>query len=158
MIASVQTQAPASAQDLELVSALMSMRTGIPLFASQSSRSKTPSPTCVTLGIPESNRPHPVPIAAKPVLTTAPATLHPFLWRPVQFSGDPSELPHKGPTTVVTKYTPEERRAAVERYREKRRKRNSNTKTIRYQIRKKLADTRPRFRGRFYRPKTENAQ
>eukprot|EP00181_Compsopogon_caeruleus_P001462 CAMPEP_0184683538 /NCGR_PEP_ID=MMETSP0312-20130426/11705_1 /TAXON_ID=31354 /ORGANISM="Compsopogon coeruleus, Strain SAG 36.94" /LENGTH=130 /DNA_ID=CAMNT_0027135973 /DNA_START=196 /DNA_END=588 /DNA_ORIENTATION=- len=51
----------------------------------------------------------------------------------------------------VVRYSPQERRLRVERYREKRRQR-SFKKTIRYDIRKKLADTRPRIRGRFSKP------
>uniref|UniRef100_A0A2P2PIS8 Uncharacterized protein MANES_11G137200 n=1 Tax=Rhizophora mucronata TaxID=61149 RepID=A0A2P2PIS8_RHIMU len=48
------------------------------------------------------------------------------------------------------KYTPEEKRERIERYRSKRNQRNF-TKKIKYACRKTLADSRPRIRGRFAR-------
>lgn len=50
----------------------------------------------------------------------------------------------------VGKLTPEERLQKILRYRAKRQLRNFN-RTIKYQCRKSLADTRPRVRGRFAR-------
>lgn len=50
----------------------------------------------------------------------------------------------------VGKLTPEERLQKILRYRAKRQVRNFN-RTIKYQCRKSLADTRPRVRGRFAR-------
>ncbi|GAX82027.1 hypothetical protein CEUSTIGMA_g9455.t1 [Chlamydomonas eustigma] len=50
----------------------------------------------------------------------------------------------------VGKLTPEERLLKILRYRAKRQMRNFN-RTIKYQCRKSLADTRPRVRGRFAR-------
>lgn len=52
------------------------------------------------------------------------------------------------------RYTPEQRREAVRRFKEKKSRRKNQSSVIRYQVRKRLADTRPRFRGRFYRPKS----
>ncbi|XP_074345706.1 zinc finger protein CONSTANS-LIKE 2-like [Apium graveolens] len=52
--------------------------------------------------------------------------------------------------TKVVKYSAEERKERIERYRAKRAQRNFN-KTIKYQCRKTLADNRPRIRGRFAR-------
>ncbi|KAI3461493.1 hypothetical protein Pfo_018156 [Paulownia fortunei] len=48
----------------------------------------------------------------------------------------------------ATRYSPEEKRERIDRYRSKRNLRNFNKK-IKYECRKTLADTRPRVRGRF---------
>ncbi|KAK9940329.1 hypothetical protein M0R45_016997 [Rubus argutus] len=48
------------------------------------------------------------------------------------------------------RYSPEEKKERIERYRSKRNLRNFN-KTIKYACRKTLADSRPRIRGRFAR-------
>eukprot|EP00257_Ricinus_communis_P023192 XP_015583110.1 zinc finger protein CO3 [Ricinus communis] len=48
------------------------------------------------------------------------------------------------------KYSPEEKKERIERYRSKRTQRNFNKK-IKYACRKTLADSRPRIRGRFAR-------
>ncbi|KZV23946.1 CCT motif family protein [Dorcoceras hygrometricum] len=48
------------------------------------------------------------------------------------------------------KYSPEEKKERIERYRSKRNLRNFNKK-IKYECRKTLADSRPRIRGRFAR-------
>ncbi|CAA2933620.1 two-component response regulator-like APRR5 [Olea europaea subsp. europaea] len=48
------------------------------------------------------------------------------------------------------KYSPEEKKERIERYRNKRNLRNFNKK-IKYECRKTLADSRPRVRGRFTR-------
>ncbi|CAH8354166.1 unnamed protein product [Eruca vesicaria subsp. sativa] len=48
------------------------------------------------------------------------------------------------------KYTPEEKKEKIEKYRSKRNLRNFN-KRIKYECRKTLADSRPRIRGRFAR-------
>ncbi|KAH6783308.1 hypothetical protein C2S52_008267 [Perilla frutescens var. hirtella] len=50
----------------------------------------------------------------------------------------------------VGRYSAEERKEKIDRYRAKRTQRNFN-KTIKYACRKTLADTRPRIRGRFAR-------
>ncbi|XP_030538117.2 zinc finger protein CO3-like isoform X2 [Rhodamnia argentea] len=50
----------------------------------------------------------------------------------------------------VGRYTAEERRDRIQKYRAKRTQRNFN-KTIKYACRKTLADSRPRIRGRFAR-------
>ncbi|XP_058111002.1 two-component response regulator-like APRR5 [Magnolia sinica] len=52
--------------------------------------------------------------------------------------------------TKVGRYSPEERRERIERYRSKRNQRNFHKK-IKYACRKTLADSRPRVRGRFAR-------
>ncbi|KAG9452117.1 hypothetical protein H6P81_005021 [Aristolochia fimbriata] len=51
---------------------------------------------------------------------------------------------------VVGRYSAEERKQRIHRYRSKRTQRNFN-KTIKYACRKTLADSRPRVRGRFAR-------
>ncbi|XP_008357963.1 zinc finger protein CO3-like [Malus domestica] len=48
------------------------------------------------------------------------------------------------------RYSPEEKKERIERYRSKRNQRNFS-KTIKYACRKTLADSRPRIRGRFAR-------
>ncbi|KAK6645885.1 hypothetical protein PHAVU_L002465 [Phaseolus vulgaris] len=48
------------------------------------------------------------------------------------------------------RYSPEEKKVRIERYRSKRNQRNFNKK-IKYACRKTLADSRPRIRGRFAR-------
>ncbi|KAJ8563657.1 hypothetical protein K7X08_032109 [Anisodus acutangulus] len=48
------------------------------------------------------------------------------------------------------RYSPEEKKERIERYRGKRNQRNFNKK-IKYECRKTLADSRPRIRGRFAR-------
>ena len=51
------------------------------------------------------------------------------------------------------KYNRAQRRAALQRYRDKKKRRSQNCRnTIRYDIRKKLADRRPRYKGRFSKP------
>ncbi|XP_022958595.1 zinc finger protein CO3-like [Cucurbita moschata] len=50
----------------------------------------------------------------------------------------------------VGRYSAEERKERISKYRAKRRQRNFN-KTIKYACRKTLADNRPRIRGRFAR-------
>ncbi|XP_068644908.1 protein VERNALIZATION 2-like [Aristolochia californica] len=52
--------------------------------------------------------------------------------------------------TKVSRYSAEERKERIERYRSKRNQRNFNKK-IKYACRKTLADSRPRVRGRFTR-------
>jgi hypothetical protein len=58
--------------------------------------------------------------------------------------------PHTADTTLF-KYSVEERKAALRRFKEKKRLRTFK-KTIRYDVRKRLADTRPRYKGRFSKP------
>ncbi|CAN4119978.1 unnamed protein product [Withania somnifera] len=50
----------------------------------------------------------------------------------------------------ASKYSPQEKKERIERYRSKRNQRNFNKK-IKYECRKTLADNRPRIRGRFAR-------
>ncbi|XP_021720950.1 two-component response regulator-like APRR5 [Chenopodium quinoa] len=52
--------------------------------------------------------------------------------------------------TKACRYSPEEKKERIERYRSKRNQRNFNKK-IQYACRKTLADSRPRIRGRFAR-------
>ncbi|KAJ8768620.1 hypothetical protein K2173_023524 [Erythroxylum novogranatense] len=68
-----------------------------------------------------------------------------------------SESPLSSESSVImesmsraTKYSPEEKKERIERYRSKRNQRNF-TKKIKYACRKTLADSRPRIRGRFAR-------
>lgn len=55
-----------------------------------------------------------------------------------------------GPATI--RYTPQQKREAVLRFKAKKMRRKNQSSAIRYQVRKRLADTRPRFRGRFFKP------
>jgi len=52
--------------------------------------------------------------------------------------------------SVMVAYSPAERRAAIRRFQEK--KKRALCPRIRYSVRKKLADVRPRKHGRFYKP------
>lgn len=52
---------------------------------------------------------------------------------------------------VTFKYTHEERQQALQRFREKKRRRHYE-KRVRYMVRKTLACSRPRYKGRFARP------
>ncbi|XP_057954571.1 two-component response regulator-like APRR1 [Malania oleifera] len=68
-----------------------------------------------------------------------------------------SESPLSNETTIIEgisrvacRYSPEEKKERIERYRSKRNQRNFNKK-IKYVCRKTLADSRPRIRGRFAR-------
>ncbi|GAB2274293.1 hypothetical protein Dimus_009059 [Dionaea muscipula] len=56
----------------------------------------------------------------------------------------------EGISSKACRYSPEEKRERIERYRSKRSQRNFNKK-IKYECRKALADTRPRIKGRFAR-------
>lgn len=53
--------------------------------------------------------------------------------------------------SVFFKYTREERLEALQRFREKKRRRQFQ-KRVRYMVRKRLAETRPRYKGRFSKP------
>lgn len=53
--------------------------------------------------------------------------------------------------TTLYKYSRAERQEALRRFKEKKRLRTFK-KTIRYDVRKRLADTRPRYKGRFSKP------
>jgi hypothetical protein len=55
---------------------------------------------------------------------------------------------------VIGAYTPEERRARIERFLEKRRNRVW-TKKVKYDVRKNFADSRIRVKGRFIRKQDE---
>lgn len=58
----------------------------------------------------------------------------------------------KSSTSAPRPYSGADRTEALRRYKEKKSRRKSAAVSIRYQIRKQLADSRPRFRGRFYKP------
>lgn len=69
-------------------------------------------------------------------------------------SGDERSSPAtSGSSTETTlyKYSRAERQEALRRFKEKKRLRTFK-KTIRYDVRKRLADTRPRYKGRFSKP------
>ncbi|KAM7491425.1 hypothetical protein LguiA_034346 [Lonicera macranthoides] len=61
-----------------------------------------------------------------------------------------SLIMNEDPNSKVGRYSAEERKERIHRYRAKRNHRNFN-KTIKYACRKTLADNRPRIRGRFAR-------
>eukprot|EP00166_Cyanidium_caldarium_P001948 ctg_2041.g588 len=88
---------------------------------------------------------------------TAPArTASPERTRP--YAAHPDSLPDTiAATTSAAAVTDGEayRRSRVERYLHRRRQRLLHPRTsIRYKVRKRLADSRPRIRGRFARPVT----
>ncbi|XP_008463852.2 zinc finger protein CONSTANS-LIKE 1 isoform X1 [Cucumis melo] len=70
--------------------------------------------------------------------------------------GDESPVSCESSITIIEgmsracRYSPEEKKERIERYRTKRNQRNFNKK-IKYACRKSLADSRPRIRGRFAR-------
>ncbi|KAL6341046.1 hypothetical protein AAG906_032161 [Vitis piasezkii] len=66
----------------------------------------------------------------------------------ISISNDTSII--EGMMTKASRYSPEEKKERIERYRSKRNQRNFNKK-IKYACRKTLADSRPRIRGRFAR-------
>jgi len=61
---------------------------------------------------------------------------------------------HGSSMAVIGAYTPEERRARIERFLEKRRNRVW-TKKVKYDVRKNFADSRIRVKGRFIRKQDE---
>lgn len=73
----------------------------------------------------------PTPISASPCVSATPA----------HSRNDPTSF----------KYTREERQEALQRFREKKRRRQFR-KRVRYMVRKRLAETRPRYKGRFSKP------
>ncbi|KAA3456743.1 zinc finger protein CONSTANS-like isoform X1 [Gossypium australe] len=75
----------------------------------------------------------------------------------VQQSGRKAESPLSNESSAIIegmsracRYSPEEKKQRIQRYRTKRKLRNFNKK-IKYACRKTLADSRPRIRGRFIR-------
>ncbi|PXF46310.1 Two-component response regulator-like APRR7 [Gracilariopsis chorda] len=122
-----------TAQDIELASALVSMKAG---WRAPYVSSSTPS---------------------KPALTVSTSPTHVL----------PSEAPPPPPPARLPRssslppapYDYAQRQQAIQRYREKRRRRGAvGANSIRYQIRKKLADTRPRVRGRFFKVSASEAK
>ncbi|KAG7019213.1 Zinc finger protein CONSTANS-LIKE 5, partial [Cucurbita argyrosperma subsp. argyrosperma] len=65
-------------------------------------------------------------------------------------SSSESSLIIEGMSTKACRYSPEEKRQRIEKYKTKRNQRNFNKK-IKYECRKTLADSRRRIRGRFAR-------
>lgn len=77
----------------------------------------------------------------------------------IQRKTSDSNTRKKGPDDQgPVKYDRAQRKAALQRYREKKKRRRQNSRSvIRYDIRKKLADMRPRYKGRFSKPSTAPA-
>ncbi|KAF7071833.1 hypothetical protein CFC21_077075 [Triticum aestivum] len=71
-------------------------------------------------------------------------------FRRVLSNGDLGALPPAPATAAAGRYSTEERRERIEKYRSKRNQRNFQKK-ITYACRKTLADSRPRVKGRFAR-------
>lgn len=101
-----------------------------------------PQPAPLYMPVPGHHRP---PFIA-PQAPPRPVHLAPLLHPETRVAS-----PMAGPASL--RYTPDQRRAAVQRFKAKKLKRKNQSGVIRYQIRKRLADTRPRFRGRFSKPK-----
>lgn len=119
-----------TAQDIELASALVSMKAG---WRTPPYISKSPSST--------------------PALkvSTSPTNVMPTEAPPPP---PPARLPSSS-SFPPAPYDYARRQQAIQRYREKRKRRGTvRANAIRYQIRKKLADTRPRVRGRFFKAST----
>eukprot|EP00177_Eucheuma_denticulatum_P002315 GFKZ01004150.1.p1 GENE.GFKZ01004150.1~~GFKZ01004150.1.p1 ORF type:complete len:221 (+),score=23.63 GFKZ01004150.1:111-773(+) len=190
MVAAPTLPPPASnsAQDLELVSALMSMRRSAPKYQLPSLRHRLPGDD-LTFGSESPTRidepadpPPAVPVGAlhsapqQSILSThklpplfTQAVEHRQL-QPLSRGVGPIHHPlntrHKpltnsapslaGPANI--RYTPEQRREAVRRFKAKKLRRKNQSTAIRYQIRKRLADTRPRFRGRFSKPSASGGE
>ncbi|CDF32814.1 unnamed protein product [Chondrus crispus] len=57
----------------------------------------------------------------------------------------------RGADSTLFRYTREERLQALKRFRDKKRRRQFQKK-VRYMVRKRLAETRPRYKGRFSKP------
>ncbi|EEF29567.1 conserved hypothetical protein [Ricinus communis] len=95
----------------------------------------------------------PIAISLAIFLTWIAALLEGFL----VLHGHKADSPLSSESSVIIesmskacKYSPEEKKERIERYRSKRTQRNFNKK-IKYACRKTLADSRPRIRGRFAR-------
>lgn len=69
----------------------------------------------------------------------------------VQQKPPPSRTNRSLHDTTSLKYNREERMEALARFREKKRRRQFQ-KRVRYMVRKRLAETRPRYKGRFSKP------
>lgn len=173
-----------TAQDLELVSALISMRTSHrnPQPSSNQGTCKNVesprSPTRIDAECPtppyQSSQPAPPrrPWREPLLVPTHPHfsgshyyahsipshTLHvhpPMLpYSTIHVQGQHPHIIARPQASPITRYTPEQRKAAVLRFKAKKMRRKTQSSVIRYQVRKRLADTRPRFRGRFFKPKT----
>lgn len=154
-------------EDLELVSVLMNMKAGVPQDRSSpvsvlspvnkrkaSSLHRNP----LAPSIPQSHfimdrmkppwgHPHPSATVLRKQTRPIPTTRHPTAaGSHVQVRDNTVQNPPA--------YTPEQRKKALERFKEKKRRRTNSHGQIRYQVRKRLADTRPRHRGRFFKPKS----
>jgi CCT motif len=106
----------------------------------------TPSPSSVSspaLSSPPARRPT-EPGNAQPQMSVEVAAASRLAAAPLV------PAPHT-PDTILYKYSVAERAAALRRFKEKKRLRTFK-KTIRYDVRKRLADTRPRYKGRFSKP------
>lgn len=62
----------------------------------------------------------------------------------------------RGMTTPMFKYSRQERQEALQRFREKKQRRQFQ-KRVRYHVRKRLAEARPRYKGRFSKPSADES-
>lgn len=63
---------------------------------------------------------------------------------------------NRGLSTPMFKYTRQERQEALQRFREKKQRRQFQ-KRVRYHVRKRLAEARPRYKGRFSKPSADES-
>lgn len=63
---------------------------------------------------------------------------------------------NRGLSTPLFKYTRQERQEALQRFREKKQRRQFQ-KRVRYHVRKRLAEARPRYKGRFSKPSADES-
>lgn len=124
-----------SDQDMQLAVTLMHMRHG--------PTNPCPEPMSASSWVSTSMTP-----------TSSPRSLSPPPSSPIAMSACGKTVTVSSP--VTTPYTPEQRRIAIHRYLEKKHRRRSATDRIRYQVRKKIAHARPRFRGRFSKPSSSS--
>ena len=153
-----------NAQDMELVSALLSMRTSsirsLRNPPTQKQRPAKPPPASTTPTVASSTTTSSTSPSdssfTSHVQPLTPVQLHPATFIPAAaifpYAIPLANITNRVKDQVVTRYDPEQRQQALKRYRLKKMRRISKSKVIRYQVRKRLADARPRHRGRFFKP------
>lgn len=114
-------------QDMDAIAVLISMRTSSPI----SSTSKVPKRRYVKKAVTG-----PLPSSSQTTSSQSTSTM--------------SQCSTSSMETVID--CKEQRQKALQRYREKKLRRKENKIVIRYAVRKRLAESRPRLKGRFYKP------
>lgn len=99
-----------------------------------------PIPKCMSTLVPTPRASYPLPMGA----SQSPSPL------------DSPVLNQNSPHTATFRYSRAERQEALNRFREKKRRRQFR-KRVRYHVRKRLAEARPRYKGRFSKPPPEDS-